>query len=481
MTILFDGFPNPVLVDGQPLSILSVDWKPLPGKAFAGWARGVVKCAQELVGVVWLRLGEPIACASLYNVGPQVRHVELGIDGTKVVRTLSPNCGIGFTNFPVMRKVWVKEFANWPKASSAPIIEAMKKSTLNPDVFVTRYTGSSNIDFYLPEAIWANVLGPCDEVAAFFDANRRWHDARPMWWIDDEAFPVNLGNATLKQGGFSEWLESIEGLNAYDVHHFDDLEQSVGFELTGCPAYLFTQVNRWCHAVANASYWRTDPSNNYAGAMRIPGNLLVSSSGLLHSLHRCFDAQWAPMVSRVVGFVRWHVKHLAKNWPIVNPWYYGSGLPEAIKTGKKDYIQDWQWARLAWGLIDASKALPLFNEDELAGECWDLACQILDSIEAHYAEHGEVFYLRSVDETVRVPGNPIAVNNWVLAPMLERWRVERMKAFESSGVEEKKPLSPLAKYLLDANVKAHGQKPEARGLVRIVGTLDDLKEAGVLA
>lgn len=480
MSILFGGFPTPIRVNSLPLEVLSVEWQPLPGKAFAGWVRGLVKCAQGLLGIVWHRFGEPIACASLYNQSSQVCLVEFGHDIGAVTRVLSPYCGVGFSSADVMAGVWSTEFSGFPRASSPALSAALKQSTQNPDVMVTRYTGSSNIDFYLPEAIWANALGPCPEVAAFFDANRRWHDARPMWWLDSNGFPVNLGAPTLKLSGFGEWTESAEGLNAYDAHHFDDLEQAVGFDLTGCPAYLFTQINRWCHAESNASYWRKDPGNFYAGAVRIPGHMLTSSAGLLMSLHSVFDKQWEPLVTRVIEHVRWHVKHLAKHWPIVNPWYYGSGLPDAIKDGKKDYIQDWQWARLAWGLILANRALLLFNEQALASECWALACQILDSIAANYDARGEVYYLRSVDGVVVVPGNPVAVNNWVLAPMLERWRIERAEAFAKTGVETVPPLPAVAKFLLDANVKAHGAKLHARGLVRIVGTLGDLQGAGLV-
>jgi hypothetical protein len=229
---------------------------------------------------------------------------------------------------------------------------------------------------------------------------------------------------------------------------------------------------RWYHARANASYWRTDPKNSYGGAMRIFGGIMVATSYLVRALcqriERCAhgqDAAFRAMLSEALEFGAWHVANFLAKFPIENPWYHGSGLPAELVAAKLDYYQDWQFARAAFGLqrwtgaLQVAHSVPAMPSQQARAE---VAIRARDEtiafIEDAYEHHG-LCYLRSVDGTIKSPGDPIGAPAWCVAPLVQR-------SFETG-----QSIGPLGNAIASAMFAAYPSKEKDRRLVRLFGSL----------
>lgn len=229
--------PAKIVVDGAELPASAFKFTIASMPSFEPWRvlRGTVAIPG---GVLYLQVfgrkdfGLPHTIVPetilLANVTDRIVHVSatmpgVGFSGGLDERVLSPYSGAGFSNDDAhVMPVGV------PVVASNKFDPQFAKSAANPDVKVTRYTGSAGIDFFQPEAWWIDAGGGISPAAfKFFEANRLFNDRRAIWWIHsnpDSQFvgmPVALFDKDAKLDGFSEWEENAEGLNPYDVHHID--------------------------------------------------------------------------------------------------------------------------------------------------------------------------------------------------------------------------------------------------------------------
>ncbi len=484
--------PAKIIVDGSELPASSFTFTVSALPSFDGWRvlRGTVAIPG---GALYLQVfgrkdfGLPHTLVPetvlLANVTDRIVHVRAELDGFGLgqsvdERVLSPYSGAGFSSESV--EVLNHDGTNAANSTLSNKYDAQfAKSAKTPDVKVTRYTGSAGIDFFLPEAWWIDAGGGISPSAFhFFEAHRTFNDRRPIWWIHSDpsspfvGMPFGLFDPSAKLAGFGEWDENAEGLNAYDVHHVDFDEVGEGALRFEHPAYFSQLLARWYHARANASYWRRDPSNNYGGAMRIFGGLMVATSYLVRVLVQRIERSktsetgaFLAMLNEVLEFGAWHVANYLAKFPIENPWYHGSGLPAELVAAKLNYFQDWQFARAAFGLqrwvhaLNEADVLPaVVPQNDRALDAMNARNKTIKFIENAYEQHG-LCYLRTVDGTIKSPGDPIGAPAWCVAPLVQR-EIE-------SGVG----IGELGKKIATALFAAYPSKDKDRRLVRLLGPL----------
>lgn len=290
------------------------------------------------------------------------------------------------------------------------------------DVDVTKDTGSMNMSLYSPQEVLAKRYGVSAAVLRFYDRYRLKQVRRPRWWINHFGLPVGMQQPELSLPGFGEWNENVQGLNAYDLQHFDAYELYTGYMLTHDPSYLLSMINLLTHAVANGYYLHKIDGQGYGGSVRTPAWHIIACCQLYEMLG--VTGIFSDFAEIVKQSMAWHLDNIIKKFPISSPWYYGSP-PLIFKTHKKNYVQGWQYAIVALACV---KMHDLFIETDpdLANKAWNHAHQVLTYITSHSDEGPNPSFTGWVgqdwspdeDPAFLFKSSPPGVADWYLAPLM---------------------------------------------------------------
>lgn len=382
---------------------------PIPGHE--GWIWSMER-QDHFISHGWFKDGQ-LVHADIFNAGASKFYTLMTYEGQEEPYMLDAQSGFGWTD-----DAWLVSQATVDSNPWDPKYDVWN------DVDVTKDTGSANMNFYSPPHCLANKYGVSAAVLRFYDRYRLKQVRRPRWFLDAFGLPVGMQHPELKYEQFDEWHENVQGLNAYDLQHYDLFELYSGYMFTGDPAFLLSMINTWTHSEANGWYVRKVKDQIYGGSMRTLGWYLVASCQLYQMLIK--TGVFKALANRVKDTIIWHVNNGIEKFPISSPWYQGS-IPQIFKDHKKNYIFGWQYAVVAHGYQWVYDTF-VDSDPELAEKAQGHADQILTYIAAHSDDGpdpanpgaGWVGYIWSPDEDpmFHIKGVPPGVNDWNLAPMM---------------------------------------------------------------
>lgn len=288
---------------------------------------------------------------------------------------------------------------------------------------ITKETGSSNMRFYSPDELIAQRYGVSKSVVRFYHRYHQHQLKRPRWFLDATGMPAGLQYPHWKNRLFGEWNENSQGMNAYDLQHYDAYELYSGYKFTRNPSYLFSMINLWTHAETHGWYVRHVNDQTYGGSQRTLGWYLVASCQLYQMLAYHGDL-YSDLMARVKETIEWHVTNGIDQFPISSPYWSGSP-PSEFRTLKKNYIFGWQYAVVSHGMLwvrDTFKDV----DPELSDIAHDHAMQIVQYITDHSdeASHsngaGWIGYAWSPDDdpALHFKGRPPGVAQWYLPSLM---------------------------------------------------------------
>jgi len=391
-----------IKIDGKQLSLVNVQTHHIPG--FDGWIR--TSCNHDDLVVVFWHCGGathlPVAIDA-YNIRPfGDDHIHVaGLGGSKL---LAPQSGVAWTSDPFIK--WFSEDAQLMPAGA---VQWFRDHRLQPDVFMTKDTGSGNLDFFCPPRKWIQWFGRHVDAVRFLDSYRRWQVLRPRQWRTDIGVPAGLSGGECE--GWNPWEPNNLGLNGYDVQHFDVLELWAGAELLGWPMFLDQMIQVWSHAAANEWYWQMDEKNTWAGSMKTPSGILTGSAKLLEAL-KGLGPQYDVLRQYITEVGDWHLLKSIQRFPYPSPWYYGS-CPLEYKQNEWDYFFYHEFCRLVWGVQDWFDAT---GNEAAKSHAHDILVWLNEH--AWNPQTGEVFCCGTTEHERRYPAGLPGVGHWFLAPMI---------------------------------------------------------------
>lgn len=403
------SIPSTVQVAGNTFELGAGLLKvPVPGHA--GWVWSMERQG-HFITHGWHKDGR-LVHADIFNGSVSPFYAILTHAGQEEPYRLDAQSGFGWTDDEWLDAQAVVESTPWDA----------KFDTWN-DVLVTKDTGSSNMSLYSPPEVLAKKYGVSAAVLRFYDRYRRHQARRPRWWINAFGLPVGMHQPELDLPNFGEWDENVQGMNAYDLQHFDGYELYTGYMLTRDPAYLLSMINLWTHAVSNGWYLRQVPDQLYGGSIRTPAWHIIAGCQLYEML--LVTGEFSSLASAVKQSVVWHLDNIIKKFPISSPWYHGSP-PNIFRQERKNYIQGWQYAVVS---LACQRVKKLFQDTdpELAAKAESHGYQVMVYITSHCDEgpqpdgSGWIARVWAPDEdpAFLFKISPPGISDWYLAPLMQ--------------------------------------------------------------
>jgi len=436
---LIDGLGPPRVLNlpGHPgwhLEIRQQDNGPLVVHAWFGPDSGVLGGLRHL---------------SIYNRATTGAPVEINRDGSPIL--LSPLSGIGWSQYADMEgeNPWSTWFSR-----------ALYNGTV--DAPVTRYTGSSTVNFFCPPGIWA-LRGPVSNfVHSYFNRYLHIQDIRPRWNLDEYGLPLGWdgGIPAPLTNWFGEWHENALGCNAGDAQHWDFQELYYGYKATGDPAFLLSMIAFWTFSADNFGSWQMRDDQTYSGSIRVPGWLLLGSAQLYDALPQM--PIYEPLRARVLELMRWHLANIRERHLLMSPWYYGSN---PFRSEQLDYQFPWQVAVLEFGLLNVARLVPALREDAM-----DYAGVLNEMLCGWVRYDGSVCYAQATHVSCVWTHGP-GVAWWLLPPLI---LYRQMTGGETTRAES--VLAPLVQGYFGAGPDSFSTVDLAAPLVGFVDETCSMRE-----
>lgn len=380
--------PSKLRVSGVPFREAPDVTTPMPGHP--GWFYNVHNhpLVSDAVLVVWFKKGTNGSLATdtaaliahVFNRNQSVLGsaiaVSWDVDGETQVAMLAGMCGREWWSLDFTLSLATVESTPW----DAWLLGLIAKSATESDS--TKDTGSAVIESWRVVRSIADRYGVSPAVAAYYAAFSRETAERPRFALTMSGEPVGAFGQKLSSPDWSTWTFSpFSGKNPGDEQHLDIDELVDGYELTGCPVFLWHVLTFWLLCRLELPVFQVGAAYADSGSARSPAYAIEVSSHLFRVVRKI------PQLALTFGvFALATIDSLVTrsmlNWRILSPYYYGGPPPEFQKS-KTPYLMVFQAAVMAWGCQEAFLALrgqgP--KADAVATKALGFADQILDEFE----------------------------------------------------------------------------------------------------
>ena len=240
-----DGaLPDRIWLDGERIDPLLRDATPVDVRWLGKWSFRVLR-SWPIVLHVWEHddFGEVRWQLFHAEEDPDVAPVSLTWSGSDRPHRLGPQEGYGWFDdrfLPIIARV--------DETSIDAHLDEQVRTDYGIDIDFTGSSGSSNMEFHLPEGLVLAKEGL--SVAGYRWLNAYLHKQllRPRWRFDGVAPAGVDGRPVDAIDGFNEMRTNAHKRNAYDLGHLDASELYWGWMLTSDPAFLYALLNLWLHA-----------------------------------------------------------------------------------------------------------------------------------------------------------------------------------------------------------------------------------------
>lgn len=295
------------------------------------------------------------------------------------------------------------------------------------DIDYTGSTGSSNMEFHLPEGL----LLARDGLSA---VGYRWFNAyfdKQLWrrrWRFKGGLPRGLdGLPQLPIAGFNEMAVNEHRRNPYDAGHLDASELYWGFMLTSDPAFLLGLLSLWLHARWNSVYMR-DPAK--ITSARQTGWWLVLCDLVLRATRGLAGLEVLRVA--VVQSIDEHLAASRSRFPIID--YYAKPPVTDDRGERILYAHTWHYAPVLLGCDRLATTLAA-SHGELAGRLRAHGEQL-------FSWFNDDLFDRNRQKKIAVKwGRSGAYTEWWEPPGVALWPVAPLALRDDPG--------PMGRYLID--------------------------------